>query len=269
MSRSSGPSGPETSAGPGGGVGGDGDAGSGEAFGFEAWAHAGPADGAAGSAGAVESWPSWPSADGAAGSAERAERSSDRTEAFRAGDGAAGLAGERETDAHPPSRRGPSGHLGSSGGGDGAAGRSGGSESEVGHVSQSLGGDGAAGRAREGDFGGGAPSVSPEAPNEGHPMPDEADRAAAPPAGISQGQPRQIHEQESEEFSPDSASQDFEDVQPQSLDDALLSLVSHNGRGHDRQQSGEREGSVPEFDVSEAPSRSSSDSSCAREEAVM
>lgn len=295
MSRSSGPSalpalsGAETSAGAGGvgapGLGGDGDAGSGEAgpaFGLlEAWAHAGPsADGAAGSAGAgaVESWPSWPSADGAAGSVERAERSSDRTEAFRAGDGAAGLAGERETDVHAPSRRpGPSGHLGSSGGGDGAAGRSGGSESEVGHVSQSLGGDGAAGggRAREGDFGGGAPSLSLEAPNEalasplqGHPMPDEADRAAAPPAGISQGQPRQIHEQESEEFSPDSASQDFEDVQPQSLDDALLSLVSHSGRGHDRQQSGEREGSVPEFDVSEAPSRSSSDSSCAREEAV-
>lgn len=107
---------------------------------------------------------------------------------------------------------------------------------------------------------------------QGHPMPDEADRAAAPPAGILQGHPRQIQEQaaESEEFSPDSASQDFEDVQPQSLDDALLSLVSRStGRGHDRQQSDERdEGSVPEFDVSEAPSRSSSDS-CDREEAAM
>jgi len=223
-------------------IGGDGDAGSGEAFeqwphsasGSSLWPHAG--DGAAGSSGLGVGDVAWSFAgDGAAGSTSM--RNADigsgvswpadigrSNEAWpRAGDGAAGSA-ERERTAAGDVRRSSSWGWG----GDGAAG---GSE-EDGHFSH-LGGDGAAGggRAMEGDYGGGAPGASGEAAEAMQARerePDEADRAAVQATLQSSQGPRQPADEGVELVSPDSASQDFEDDagQPQSLDDALLSLVS-------------------------------------------
>ncbi|CAE7750749.1 pkd2 [Symbiodinium necroappetens] len=196
MSRSStsGPSGPETgpetSAGPSAGlsqpgpsgredavvpvvpvgVGGDGDAGSGEA--------SGPGDGAAG----AEAWPSpGPGPWSVRERSERSERSSERTEA--AGDGAAGLAGERETDMlHLSDHQGTSVHQAAMVLLAEVVDASPKSDTfyspwveTVPQVEALIAAHcetvefcpaafASAGRAREGDFGGGAPSMNPEAP---------------------------------------------------------------------------------------------------------
>ena len=219
-------------------IGGDGDAGSGEAFEWPSMA-----------------WPSvsdWPNADGAAGSASFASASGDGAAggtAGAAGSASASGTGNAETRGEGLLRR-------SSGGGDGAAG---GREPES-HP-QSLGGDGAAGggRTRESDFSSRAAGVGPEV-SDGR-TPDEADRAAAPATASSQGPSRRSPEQveDAQNLSPDSASQDFEESvsQPQSLDDALLSLVSLAGSGRCARYDSEEE----PLDISEAhcASRSSSD----------